>query len=53
MILVINLLAIINKHSIPEDKQYTIELITQAHKAGCRLKPAYELWGINIRTLQR
>jgi hypothetical protein len=35
------------------DKQETITLIKEASKAGCRVQPACELLGIDIRTLQR
>lgn len=36
-----------------QDKQETLNLIAQAQRAGARLKPACELLGIDIRTLQR
>jgi putative transposase len=35
------------------DKQETIILIKEASEAGCRVQPACELLGIDIRTLQR
>jgi len=36
-----------------EDRQVMVSHIEQAHTAGARLKPACELAGINVRTLQR
>ena len=37
----------------PEDRQLMARDIEQAHAAGARLKPACELAGIDLRTLQR
>lgn len=36
-----------------EDRQVMVSHIEQAHTAGARLRPACELAGINVRTLQR
>ncbi len=36
-----------------EDRQVIAQAVEQAHKAGARLKPACELTGITVRTLQR
>jgi hypothetical protein len=36
-----------------EDRQVIAQAVEQAHKAGARLKPACELLGIDLRTLQR
>ena len=36
-----------------EDRQAIAESIFEAHKAGARLVPAFEIAGINVRTLQR
>lgn len=36
-----------------QDKQDTLDLIQEAQVAGCRLKPACELLGLDVRTLQR
>lgn len=36
-----------------EDRQVMVSHIEQAHAAGARLKPACELAGIDVRTLQR
>ena len=36
-----------------EDRQVIAQAVERAHKAGARLKPACELTGITVRTLQR
>lgn len=36
-----------------DDRQQMAQAIDQAHRAGARLKPACELAGIDVRTLQR
>jgi transposase InsO family protein len=36
-----------------EDRQVIAQAVEQAHKAGARLRPACELAGIDVRTLQR
>ena len=36
-----------------EDRQVIAQAVEQAHKAGARLRPACELAGITVRTLQR
>lgn len=36
-----------------EDKQEVIHLVKEAQRAGCRIKPACEALGLDIRTLQR
>jgi hypothetical protein len=36
-----------------EDRQDIAQAVAQAHKAGARLRPACELAGITVRTLQR
>lgn len=36
-----------------EDRQVMARGIEQAHAAGARLRPACELAGIDVRTLQR
>ena len=36
-----------------EDRQVVAQAVEQAHKSGARLRPACELAGIDVRTLQR
>jgi hypothetical protein len=36
-----------------EDRQDIAEAVEQAHTAGAQLRPACELAGITVRTLQR
>ena len=36
-----------------QDKQAIVDLVDEAQQAGARLKPACELLGVTLRTLQR
>ena len=36
-----------------EDRQVIAQAVEQAHEAGARLRPACELVGVGLRTLQR